>query len=398
MSRFYLILFFLLGSLTFSYAQSVDELKTQRKKSENEIKKLNSLIDEAQKNKNSSVQQINLYDKKISETNSIIKTLNREVDYLNRDIESNLNSINNLEIQKEKLLEFYAKAVYEQWKIKDFENELLYILSSKSFDQAYRRYRYFKEMKTFTKDKVKEIEQINDSLIKLNSRNKVLLEKKVNTKLEVNNLQRSLNADRNKEQQLLSSIKKNESQLKAKLNKEIKNKNSLDSRIKKLIEQQVKKASQNSGSSTSKTSMSQVDIKLANDFASNKGKLPWPVDGGVIIEKFGTHTHPVFKNVQINSSGIVISCKKGSEVKSIFKGTVVSVHFVSTTNNVVLIKHGNYFTLYVNLSEVYVKQGDNIQTGDKLGKVAFDSEKGSYMELQIWKELTKLNPELWLRK
>ena len=252
-------------------------------------------------------------------------------------------------------------------------------------------------MKTFTKDKVKEIERINDSLIKLNSKNRVLLDKKVSTKLEVNNLQRSLNADRNKEQQLLSSIKKSESQLKSKLDKEIKNKNNLDNRIKKLIEQQVKKASQ-TNSTSSGTSMSQVDIKLANDFASNKGKLPWPVDGGVITEKFGTHTHPVFKNVQINSSGIVISCKKGNEVKSIFKGTVVSVHFVSTTNNVVLIKHGNYFTLYVNLSEVYVKQGDNIATGDKLGKVAFDSEKGSYMELQIWKELTKLNPELWLRK
>ncbi len=392
-----LLLFILFSLISFSplYAQSVESLKSQRTKSENEIKKLNSLIEEAKKNKNSTIQQINLYERKISETNNVIYTLNREVDNLNRDIDKNFNSINNYETQKEKLLEFYGKAVYEQWKVKDFDNQLLYILASESFDQAYRRFRYYKEMKYFTKNKIKEIQTINDSLRVLNERNRVLLDKKVSAKVEVSNMQRSLNEDKNKEQALLNSIKKNESSLRTKLNKEIANKKALDNKIKKLIEQQVKKSTR-SGSSGQK--MTQTEIQLANDFEGNKGKLPWPVDGGVIIEKFGTHTHPVLKNVQTNSSGIVISCKKDSQVKSIFKGTVVSIHFVSSSNNVVLIKHGNYFTLYVNLSEVYVKQGDIVATGQKLGKVAYSSDKGSTMELQVWKELTKLNPEYWLRK
>ncbi len=392
-----LILFILFSIFSFSTlcAQSVESLKSQRTKSENEIKKLNTLIEEAKKNKNSTIQQINLYERKISETNNVINTLNKEVDNLNRDIDKNFNSINSYEIQREKLLEFYGKAVYEQWKVRNFENQFLYILASSSFDQAYRRFRYYKEMKYFTKNKIKEIQIINDSLKLLNERNKVLLDRKVSAKIEVSNMQRSLNEDKNREQTLLNSIKKNESSLRNKLNKEVANKKALDAKIKKLIEQQVKKSTQ---SSSTGQKISQVDIQLANDFEGNKGKLPWPIDGGVIIEKFGTHTHPVLKNVQTNSSGIVISCKKDSQVKSIFKGTVVSIHFVSSSNNVVLIKHGNYFTLYVNLSEVYVKQGDSVTTGQTLGKVAYSSDKGSTMELQIWKELTKLNPEYWLRK
>lgn len=389
-----LLILFSIFSFSTLCAQSVESLKSQRTKSENEIKKLNTLIEEAKKNKNSTIQQINLYERKISETNNVINTLNKEVDNLNRDIDKNFNSINNYEIQREKLLEFYGKAIYEQWKVRNFENQFLYILASNSFDQAYRRFRYFKEMKYFTKNKIKEIQIINDSLKSLNERNRVLLDRKVSAKVEVSNMQRSLNEDKNREQTLLNNIKKNETSLRNKLNKEIANKKALDSKIKKLIEQQVKKSTQ---SSSTGQKVSQVDIQLANDFEENKGKLPWPVDGGVIIEKFGTHTHPVLKNVQTNSSGIVISCKKDSQVKSIFKGTVVSIHFVSSSNNVVLIKHGNYFTLYVNLSEVYVKQGDSITTGQKLGKVAYSSEKGSTMELQIWKELTKLNPEFWLR-
>ncbi|MBE6334113.1 MAG: hypothetical protein E7071_04710 [Bacteroidales bacterium] len=389
-----LLILFSIFSFSTLCAQSVESLKSQRTKSENEIKKLNTLIEEAKKNKNSTIQQINLYERKISETNNVINTLNKEVDNLNRDIDKNFNSINNYEIQREKLLEFYGKAIYEQWKVRNFENQFLYILASNSFDQAYRRFRYYKEMKYFTKNKIKEIQIINDSLKSLNERNRVLLDRKVSAKVEVSNMQRSLNEDKNREQTLLNNIKKNETSLRNKLNKEIANKKALDSKIKKLIEQQVKKSTQ---SSSTGQKVSQVDIQLANDFEGNKGKLPWPVDGGVIIEKFGTHTHPVLKNVQTNSSGIVISCKKDSQVKSIFKGTVVSIHFVSSSNNVVLIKHGNYFTLYVNLSEVYVKQGDSITTGQKLGKVAYSSEKGSTMELQIWKELTKLNPEFWLR-
>lgn len=390
-----LLILFSIFSFSTLCAQSVESLKSQRTKSENEIKKLNTLIEEAKKNKNSTIQQINLYERKISETNNVINTLNKEVDNLNRDIDKNFNSINNYEIQREKLLEFYGKAIYEQWKVRNFENQFLYILASNSFDQAYRRFRYYKEMKYFTKNKIKEIQIINDSLKSLNERNRVLLDRKVSAKVEVSNMQRSLNEDKNREQTLLNNIKKNETSLRNKLNKEIANKKALDSKIKKLIEQQVKKSTQ---SSSTGQKVSQVDIQLANDFEGNKGKLPWPVDGGVIIEKFGTHTHPVLKNVQTNSSGIVISCKKDSQVKSIFNGTVVSIHFVSSSNNVVLIKHGNYFTLYVNLSEVYVKQGDSITTGQKLGKVAYSSEKGSTMELQIWKELTKLNPEFWLRK
>lgn len=390
-----LLILFSIFSFSTLCAQSVESLKSQRTKSENEIKKLNTLIEEAKKNKNSTIQQINLYERKISETNNVINTLNKEVDNLNRDIDKNFNSINNYEIQREKLLEFYGKAIYEQWKVRNFENQFLYILASNSFDQAYRRFRYFKEMKYFTKNKIKEIQIINDSLKSLNERNRVLLDRKVSAKVELSNMQRSLNEDKNREQTLLNNIKKNETSLRNKLNKEIANKKALDSKIKKLIEQQVKKSTQ---SSSTGQKVSQVDIQLANDFEGNKGKLPWPVDGGVIIEKFGTHTHPVLKNVQTNSSGIVISCKKDSQVKSIFNGTVVSIHFVSSSNNVVLIKHGNYFTLYVNLSEVYVKQGDSITTGQKLGKVAYSSEKGSTMELQIWKELTKLNPEFWLRK
>lgn len=394
MARVFTILF-VLFFFTCANAQSVDNLRSQRAQIEKEIDKLNKLLDEAGKGKNAAIEQINLYGKRISQTEMLINSYSSEIAALNADIKNISGRISDYEKKREELLSFYSMAVYEQWKARNSDNEMLYILASSSFDQAYRRFRYFREMKDFTKNKVKQIEVINDSLADMNVRNKALLEKVSSLKNQVSEQNKILVSDREKERKVLASIKGQEKTLKAKLNKEIANRKDLDDRIKKLIEQQVKK----SGSTDSKTiKLNETDLSLAKNFAENRGKLPWPVDEGVVVEKFGKHRDPVHTNVEVSSDGISVSCKKNSDVMAVFGGTVTSVIHVPGMNNAVLIKHGNYFTLYCNLSDVYVKQGQSVTTKQTIGKIAHDSDKGSILQFQIWKDLEKLNPEFWLRK
>ncbi len=390
-----LVLFALLSQLHFeASAQSVESLRSQREKIQKEINNLNSLINEAGKEEKASTSQINLYEKKIADTKLYISTLNAEIEELNADIRKNSSDISAYEATKQRLLNLYSISIYEQWKARNNDNVLLYILASSSFDQAYRRFRYFREMKDYTKRQVREIEMINDSLRELNVKNKELLDKTAELKREQDEQNAVLSSDMEKERKVLDGIKSKERQYRAKLNKEIENRKKLDAQITKLIEEQVKK----SGSEDSKSiKLNAKEIELANNFAGNRGRLPWPVDEGVVTEKFGTHRDPVQTNVEVVSDGITISTKKGVQVNAVFDGEVTSVIHIAGLNNVVLVKHGNYFTLYGNLSDVYVKQGQTVTTLQALGKLAYDSDDGSNLKFQIWRDFDKLNPELWLR-
>ena len=375
--------------------QSIDNLKSQRSRIEREITKLSSLITESEKDKNASVQQLKLYEKKISQTNSLLQSYGSELNHLKNTMDYNRKTIDDLQLQKQNLLDFYGKAIYEHWKLKNKNLELLYILSSTSFNQAYRRYRYFKDSKDFVRTRLEEIDKINDSLIILNKKNELLITKISQLKNKVDDQNRVLLKDKSKELSLLSGIRKNESSLRAKLNKEISNRKRLDLKIKELISAQVKK----SGSTISNTiRMNSVETDLAKDFSSNKGKLPWPVSNGVITERFGVHNDVVHKYVQVSNDGISISAKKNAEVWSVFNGVVTSIIHITGLNNVVLVRHGNYFTLYGNLSDVSVMTGQTVSTGQLLGKLSYNSDKGSVLQFQIWKNLEKLNPQYWLSK
>ena len=168
----------------------------------------------------------------------------------------------------------------------------------------------------------------------------------------------------------------------------------LADQLNKLIEAQIKK----SGGTDGKYKLTPEEKIISTDFAKNKGRLPWPVVEGIISEKFGIKKHPLYQRVEIINSGINITTPKNSEVRSVFNGVVSEIYYTPEMNNVVVVRHGSYMTVYANLSDVYVKRGDKISTKGTIGKIANDVDKGSVLNFQVWEDLNKMNPELWLVK
>ena len=191
------------------------------------------------------------------------------------------------------------------------------------------------------------------------------------------------------------SIQKKEKDFRKKLQAEMQKRQRLAKQLDKLIANQIKK----SGSTTSTYKLTPEEQLVSNDFAKNKGKLPWPVTEGFISEKFGVFNHSIHKLVEVASRGIGITTSKNAEVRSVFQGVVsVAMYMNDIDSYVVIIRHGSYFTVYINLQEVKVNQGDVVKTKQVIGKVAHDEEKGSVLNFEVFKDTEKLNPELWLAK
>ena len=206
---------------------------------------------------------------------------------------------------------------------------------------------------------------------------------------------KELESEQLKENQYIAQIQKKEKDFRKKLQAEMQKRQRLAKQLDKLIASQIKK----SGSTTSTYKLTPEEQLVSNDFAKNKGKLPWPVTEGFISEKFGVFNHSIHKLVEVASRGIGITTSKNAEVRSVFQGVVsVAMYMNDIDSYVVIIRHGSYFTVYINLQEVKVNQGDVVKTKQVIGKVAHDEEKGSVLNFEVFKDTEKLNPELWLAK
>ena len=190
----------------------------------------------------------------------------------------------------------------------------------------------------------------------------------------------------------ISDLKKREKELNRKLKAEIKNRENLAAQLKKLIAAQTKK----SGSKTSTYKMTPQEQIVSTDFAKNKGKLPWPVAEGFISEHFGVNVHPVFKQVKLTNDGITITTAKNAAVRAVFGGVVTEIMFIPGYNNVVIIRHGSYLTVYSNLVEVFIKKGDSVRLKQSIGKLAESEKNSSVLNFQVWKDKDKLDPEQWI--
>lgn len=385
------LLFFSLFSVN---AQSINQIKKEKEKSEKEITYLNKLLKEAQNSKSVSLERLNLIQQKIVQSKKIIQSLQQEVKYFEHHIRNNENRISELIATKESMLDLYAKLIYGLWKKRDKTDRLMFIFSSADFNQAYNRYKYFEQIQTYSRRQLSQISRINDSLYTRNGELKKLIDQKNMTLNDINEKTRDLSQQQQNENQMVSDFKKKENEIIRKLKNEQKRREKLARELNKLIASQTKK----SGSTSSVYKMTPEEKLLSDDFAKNKGKLPWPVNQGIISEKFGINTHPVYKRVEMVNNGINITTLKGAEVRSVFTGTVSEIILIPGFNNIVIIRHGNYLTAYTNLIDVVVKKGQKVATKQTIGKVAYDEDKGSVLNFQVWNNTEKQNPEIWLAK
>ncbi len=359
----------------------------------------NKLLENALLNKSASTEKVNILQEKILQSKNLLSSLNEEVNYLQENISKNEKRISELQDERQALLDMYSKLVYGSWKKRNKADKLMFILSSSDFNQAYNRFKYFQQIQEYSDKQFKLIQQVNDSLKIKNQDLKVLVGKKNEVVRTIYVKNKEMESERIRENRYMSELQHKEKDLRKKLDREIRNRQRLAKELNRLITAQTKKAS----GSGSKGKLTPQQKLLSDDFAKNKGRLPWPVEEGFISEKFGVSVHSLHKYLKISNDGIDITTSKGSQVRVVFKGVVLDVCYVPGLNYTVLVQHGNYFTVYPNLLDVKVKRGDQIATKQILGRIGYDAEKGSVLNFQIWQNVgkvqpVKLNPELWLAK
>jgi len=395
MSKFLKILFVLFFISSFCFSQNISTLKEQKEKSEKEIKYLNKLLRDAQKDKSVSLHKLALLKHQIKSGKSLQNSLNNEVKVFESMISSNQIKIDKLTKQKNDMLILYSKLIYNNWKSSISSSNINFLLSADNLKQAYRRYRYLMQIKDYSKLQLNYISSINDSLQIVNSSLNSLISKKNTALNEIDQNTKKLEIQQLTHDKYIQKLRQKESSINKKLKIENANRKRFEVELKKLIAREVKKSG---GSNSGKYVLTHNEKILSDKFVLNKGKLPWPVKEGIITEHFGTNVQESHHFVKLNNDGINITTSKNALAYAVFKGRVSSVLLVPGSNNTVIIRHGNYLTVYVNLSQVFVKKDDYVSTGQKIGKIAFDNEKGSILKFQLWKDFNKYNPESWLAK
>lgn len=403
------------GLYVFSQKSKIKDLENQRKKALIEIENTNKLLIDTKKVTANLLNRIKLISSQINSRQQVISLLNEEIEAINKEHKETEKEIERLESELKQKQENYAIAIKGMIRTKQNKNKLLFVLSGKSLGESLRRMRYLKDYSDWRNQQAEEIREDSHKL----SERKLALEKSKKEKLD---LLAERRAEQNKlketekaQQTEAEEAKKNQKQLQAMLKQQQKQADALNAQIKKLIAEEVKRQEKEakriaaekakaSGKSLADTppellTATKENIELSNNFVSNKGKLPMPVTGKYrIINKFGTHHHKQW-NVTTNSDGIDILTQEGADAYSIFKGEVTTVGSFSGYSNYIIVRHGGYYTFYGNIQQVAVKMGQEIKTGERLGRIYTDADNGrSQLHFQLWKGTSILNPENWLRR
>jgi len=406
----------------FSQSKSA-KLKNDKKKIETEIANTQKLLKQTEKNKNASLQQISVLRQQISNREALITTLNTEIFQLEEELALNVKLSQDLSKKLEYMKSDYSRVVYLAYKNRKLIDKVTFLLSSDNFSQMFRRIKYYSVFANNVKRQVELIEKTqeeirakNEEIVQMKAEKLALLEGK---EVEIKKLEMDRTATTKKAQEL----KQKEKQLASTLQEKQKKRKELDVAIKKAIEAEIvaankkkaeeaakaakAKANKNTSNTSSSSSSGKTSTKneivltpdeqlVSNSFANNKGKLPWPVAKGAKVGDFGSYPHPDVPSVMIENRGIDILVEPNTSVRAVFQGEVTGILDVMGTK-VLMIRHGEYLSVYQNLASVNVKKGDKVTTKQTVGTVARSSTNNTYeLHFEVWKNNVYLNPNQWL--
>lgn len=394
----------LLLGITTLYAQtSSDQLKSQQRAIQKKIQNTKTLINATRSSKQLTMAEIGIIKNQISYREELIANLNYQMRKTTDQISHTAKDIEVHESNLKKLKADYAKMLRYAYKNRNTDYKLVYIFSSTSVSQSYKRMKYLQEYAAYRQKQAERIISEQDKLkAKIASLESIKKEKEMLASEKSVEKQNFLK-DQNLQKQALGKIMSDEAQLKATLRKQEAKKQKLTAEIRKAIEAELAAARAKSGNTATSGFKVTPEIKLASkSFESNKGKLPWPVAKGEITGKFGKHQHDVVTTGWVENNGIDISTSKGAKVRAMFNGEVSSILVISGAGKVVMIKHGSYRTVYSNLQDVYVKKGQKVSTKDEIGRLLADGNI-SQAHVEVWKinsdgSMAKQNPEYWIYK
>jgi septal ring factor EnvC (AmiA/AmiB activator) len=394
--------------LSFSQ-ESKEKLQKTKSQLEEDIRYTNKLLEETHRTKQNSLNKVLLLNKQIEKRQSLISTISGEVDQIQTQMDVQGKHISTLSEEVKKMKNEYARMIYYAYKNLNAYNRLLFIFSAEDFNQAYRRLLYYQQYSSYRRT---QAELIRDAQMVLNRKQRELEETR-QQKLTLARSEESekglLTQEKEEKDKTVQQLSLKEKELESTLREKQKAAQKLEKEIEKLITTEIKAAADRAKRTDTrdvKTKMKTVhtEILLTNDeqvlsssFASNKGKLPWPSEHGVITSRFGEHPHPVLKYVTVKNNGIDISTEKGASVRTVFSGKVSRVMSFPNFNTVVIIRHGEYLTVYSNLENVTVKDGQTVTTKQLIGKIHTNPEDSrTDLHFEIWLGKTTQDPQEWL--
>ena len=343
----------------------------------------------------SEVEDIN---QRIKAQENLIRVTNQQANLLTRNINENLTQISLLRNELQSLKEDYAAMVVKSYKSKSQQSRVLFLLSSNDFLQAYKRIQYMKQYAKFRK---KQGEEIAEKTKTLQSLNKTLLEQKVQKDalvIENRMAQQQLQQERKSQQRLIQGLKSKSRSLSSEIRQKQRKAAAIDREIERLIREAIAASNKAAGKKSKNAFALTPEAKqLAANFVANKGKLPWPVEKGIVIQRFGTQPHPVVKTTMIKSNGVTIATSPKSEARAVFEGQVMTILSFKGSNPTILIKHGNFITTYKNMGKVYVKKGDRVKAKQSIGEIFTHPQTGkTTLQFSVFNELKPQNPKSWI--
>ena len=372
-------------------ADSVKDLQNKQKKLQQEIEHTNKMLKQTKKDETATLNKLQLTQQNIKSQKKLIRTLDNEITALDREMKVLGNTRDSLQRILEGYKRDYAQMIRQTHYARLQQSPLLFLVSSDSFQQLARRARYLQEFAHFRQEQVARIARTQ---AEIDTQNELLQANRDDKKQALSKRKReqdNLKRDERKQQTMLTQLKSKEKDLTKQLKQKQKKVAELNKKIDDMIRKQTEKAS--------KTTLTKEQKLIAGGFESNKGRLPWPVERGMISGHYGKQQHPVYSQVTIDNKGIYIQTTAGMKARAVYKGEVTSCFMVGGTY-AVIVQHGNYRSVYSNLSKLNVKQGDKVDTKQTIGVIFTDPEQDQKTELyfQIYKDRNILNPELWITR
>ncbi len=397
-----LVLMLLVAPVISCFAQTNEQkaLEEKRERLQSEIRDINRLLFAEKKEKGNVLDQMEALDKKINVRQQLIRVTNQQSNLLNRQINTNIRNIGKLRSELEEVKEEYAVMIQKSYQNKSKQNRLMFLLSSESFFQAFKRLQYMKQYTDYRKEQGAQILVKTEELSRLNA--DLNEERKVKEVLLAQNKKAKdqLFTEIQTQKALLGTIRKNESKYASAIEAKKREARKIDEQIEKLIRSAIAASNKASGSTTKSTSkfvLTPEATIVANNFSANKGKLIWPVEKGIKSQGFGVYSDPVYPGIKHQSNGVIIATDPGAKARAIFEGEVIAILAVPGGNKGVQIKHGNFISTYYNLSDLSVKKGDKVASKAALGTVFTNQVNGqTRLKFYLYQDTSRLNPEEWV--
>ena len=407
-----LFIVFVITSVTL-FSQSKTQLQQEKERLENDIKETNNRLNKEKKKKNSALSQLKLSNRKINQHTKLLLNLENTINFKNASIKRIRKSIEETEfeiIQKETEIifskEVYSKLIYQTHVWKNTYNESYFLISSSDLNQLYKRKQYLKQLTIHRSNQIKKIERIKSELIEKNEelvkkKNDLIAEKQKQEELfiEQTNQTKILETEKQQKEKIVYSIKENEQFYRNQLNKKRKHAQEIEDQIKKIIEEEIRRAREEAEINNTGTPLTPEALELSSKFELNKGKLPWPLTKAKITERYGIHENKHISGVETKNNGINLETDEGQLVRAVFDGKVSRIFYIKGKGKAVLVSHGGYFTVYSGLKDVIVKTGEKVISKQKIGTVITSESSGdTELHFEIWKGRDPQNPVKWLFK